>query len=96
MTTIGQITSTPDANGNHKLKCPKCHTVFFEPIIKDDITGILQTVICDNCHHADEPLAFIHAANKARADAMAMNYAEHEMKNMLKKAFRGSKYIKIK
>ena len=96
MTTIGQITSTPDANGNHKLKCPKCHTVFFKPIIKDDNTGILQTVICDNCHHADEPLAFMHAANKAQADAMVMNYVECEMKNMLKKAFRGSKHIKIK
>lgn len=96
MATIGQITSTPDANGNHKLKCPKCHTVFFEPIIKDDNTGILQTVICDNCYHAAEPLMFVYTANKEQTDAMVMNYAEHEMKNMFKKAFRGSKHIKIK
>lgn len=39
---------------------------------------------------------FIYTANKEQADAMVMNYAECEMKNMLKKAFRGSKYIKIK
>ena len=55
-----------------------------------------QCLICENCHHAAEPLMFIYTANKEQADAMVMNYAEREMKNMLKKAFRGSKYIKIK
>lgn len=96
MATVGQITSTPDANGNHKLKCPKCHTLFFAPITKDDDTGVLQNTICVNCHHSDEPLAFVYAANKAQTDKMVMSYAEREMKNTLKRAFRGSKHIKIK
>lgn len=96
MTTVGQITSTPDASGNHKLKCPKCHTVFFAPITNDDDTGVLQNTVCENCHHADEPLAFVYAANKAQTDKMVMNYAEREMKNMLKKAFVGSKNIRIR
>jgi hypothetical protein len=96
MTTVGQITSTPDADGNHKLKCPKCHTLFFAPITKDDDTGALQNTVCENCHHSDEPLTFVYAANKAQTDKIVMNYAEREMKNMFKKAFRGSKHIKIK
>lgn len=96
MTTIGQITSTPDANGNHKLRCPECHTLFFAPITKDDDTEVLQNTICENCHHSDEPLAFVYTANKAQTDRMVANYAEREMKSMLKKAFRGSKNIRIK
>lgn len=96
MTIIGQLSSTPDSNGNHKLKCPKCHTVFFAPITKDDRTGELQNTVCENCSHVDEPLTFVYAANKAQADKIAMNYAEREIKNTLKKAFRGSKNIRIK
>jgi len=96
MTTVGQITSTPDANGNHRLKCPSCHITFLAPITKDDDTGELQNTVCENCHHSDEPLAFVYAANKTQTDKMVMDYASQEMKNMLKKAFRGSKNIKIK
>lgn len=95
MTDIA-ITSNPDANGNHGLKCPQCLISFFAPITKDDKTGELQNIICENCHHAAEPLMFVYTANKEQTDAMVMNYAEREMKSMLKKAFRGSKNIKIK
>ena len=90
------ITSDPDTNGNHRLQCPQCLVSFFAPITKDDKTGELQDIICENCHHAAEPLMFVYTANKEQTDAMVMNYAEREMKNMLKKAFRGSKHIKIK
>lgn len=90
------ITSDPDKDGNHRLQCPQCLISFFAPIAKDDKTGELQDIICENCHHAAEPLMFIYTANKDQVDAMVMNYAEREMKNMLKKAFRGSKHIKIK
>jgi hypothetical protein len=96
MTTVGQITSTPDASGNHSLKCPSCHITFLAPITKDDNTGELQNTVCENCHHSDEPLAFVYAANKVQTDKMVINYAEREMKNMLKNAFRGSKNIKIR
>lgn len=96
MVTLGLLKSTPDANGSHKLKCPKCHILFLAPITKDDDTGKLQDTVCENCHHSDEPLAFVYAANKAQADKMVMDYAEREIKNTLKSAFRGSKNIKIK
>jgi len=95
MTTVGQITSTPDANGNHKHKCPNCHTVFFAPITKDDDTGKLQNTVCENCHHSDEPLAFLYEANKAQTDKMVMDYAERELSKSLKKAFGGSKNIRL-
>ena len=91
-----RIISDPDANGNHKLQCPQCFISCFAPITKDDKTGKLQDIICENCHHAAEPLMFIYTANKEQANAMVINYAEREMKNILKKAFRGSKHIKIK
>ncbi|MCA9341529.1 hypothetical protein KC952_03275 [Candidatus Saccharibacteria bacterium] len=96
MTEFGKLTSTPDANGNHKLRCPKCHTTFLAPITKDDDTGEIENTVCENCHHTDEPLKFVYAANKEQADKMVMGYAEREMKNMLKKTFRGSKNIRIK
>lgn len=90
------ITSDPDKDGKHRLQRPQCLVSFFAPITKDDKTDKLQDIICENCHHAAEPLMFIYTANKEQANAIAINYAEREMKNMLKKAFRGSKYIKIK
>ena len=90
------ITSDPDKDGKHRLQCPQCLVSFFAPITEDDKTGKLQDIICENCHHAAEPLMFIYTANKEQANAMVINYAEREMKNMLKKAFRGSKHIKIK
>lgn len=90
------ITSDPDKDGKHRLQCPQCLVSFFAPITKDDKTGKLQDIICENCHHATEPLMFIYTANKEQANAMVINYAEREMKNMLKKAFRGSNHIKIK
>ena len=96
MTAIGQLTSAPDANGNHKLKCPKCHIAFFAHITKDDATGKLENTVCTNCQYSDEPLTFVYAANKAKADRMAVDYAQREMKNMFKKTFRGSKNFKIK
>ncbi len=90
------VTSTPDTNGNHKLQCPQCSISFFAPITKDDKTGELQDIICENCHHVAEPIMFVYTANKEQTDAIVMSYAEREMKNVLKKAFRGSKHIKIK
>ena len=95
MTEIA-ITSNPDANGNHSLKCPQCLISFFAPIMKDDETDELQNIICENCHHTAEPLMFVYTANKEQTDVAVMNYAEREMKSMLKRAFRGSKNIKIK
>lgn len=90
------ITSDPDTNGNHRLQCPQCLVSFFTPITKDDKTGELQDIICENCHHTAEPLMFVYTANKEQIYAMVMDDAEREMKNMFKKAFRGSKHIKIK
>ena len=95
MTTIGQITSTPDVNGNHKLQCPSCHMTFLAPITKDDNTGELQNTICENCHHSDAPLAFVFAANKVQTDKMVMGYAEREISKSLKKAFGSSKNIRL-
>jgi hypothetical protein len=81
------ITSDPDKDGKHRLQCPQCLVYFSAPTTKDDKTGELQDIICENCHHVTEPLMFIYTANKEQTDAMVMNYAERKMKNMLKKRF---------
>lgn len=41
------ITSDPDKDGNHRLRCPQCLVSFFVPITKDDKTGELQDIICE-------------------------------------------------
>lgn len=81
------IISDPDKDGKHRLQCPQYFISFFVPITKDDKTGELQDIICENCHHVTKPLMFIYTANKEQTDAMVMNYAEREMKNILKKRF---------
>lgn len=96
MKTLGKITSTPDANGNHKLECPKCHTSFLAPVTKDTSTGQLHNVTCATCRYSDAPLVFLHAGNEEKTNQMAKNYVEREMKKALKKAFRGSKNIRFK
>ena len=53
------ITSDPDKDGKHRLQCPQCLVSFFAPITEDDKTGKLQDIICENCHHAAEPMMFI-------------------------------------
>lgn len=90
------ITSDPDTNGNHRLQCPQCLVSFFAPITKDDKTGELQNIICENCHHSDKPLMFVYTATKEQTDAAVMGYAKREMRSMLKKSLRGSRNIKFR
>ncbi|PKL31021.1 hypothetical protein CVV43_04560 [Candidatus Saccharibacteria bacterium HGW-Saccharibacteria-1] len=96
MNTAGCITSTPDAYGKHRLKCPKCQTEFTEYIVKDSETDELQNITCTACRHSDAPLIFIHEANKEIADKIAMDYAKQEISNDLRKSFRGSKNVKFR
>jgi hypothetical protein len=96
MSTASKITSTPDADGNHKLKCPQCQTVFFSPITKNDNTGVIDDITCTSCPHREAPLAFLHEANKKQADKIIMDYAEKELKKIFKKSLNNSKHIKFK
>lgn len=85
MSTAGKITSTTDVDGNHKLKCPRCQTVFFSPVTKNDDTGVIDNITCANCSHREAALAFLHEANKKQADRIVMDYAEKELRKIFKK-----------
>lgn len=96
MSTAGKITSTPDADGNHKLKCPRCQTVFFSPVTKNDDTGVIDNITYANCSHREAALAFLHEANRKEANKIVMDYAEKELKKVFKKSLRNSKHVKFK
>lgn len=83
--TLGEISSVPDENGNHKLKCPNCQTDFLSPISRDEDTQELESVTCKKCSHSDKPLVFLHQAHKQEADAMAHEYAMREIKKSIGK-----------
>lgn len=89
--TLGQITSVPDADGNHRLKCPQCHTEFLAHITRDDDTQELNNTICETCGYSGDPVDFLYQANKAATDEMVGDYVTRQ----LKKAFGGNKNIKI-
>lgn len=96
MSTAGKIISTPDADGNHKLICPRCQTVFFSPVTKNDDTGVIDDITCANCPHREAALTFLHEANKKQADKIVMDYAEKELRKIFKKSLGNSKHIKFK
>jgi predicted RNA-binding Zn-ribbon protein involved in translation (DUF1610 family) len=89
--TLGQITSKPDADGNHQLKCPQCRTEFLEHITRDEETRKINNTICEACGYSGEPVEFLYHANKEATDKMVGDYAIQE----LKKIFNG-KSIKIR
>lgn len=89
--TVGQITSEPDANGNHRLKCPKCHYEFLATITRDDDTQELNDTVCAKCGHSAEPITFLYHANKEQTDKMVGDYAMSE----IKRVFGRNKHIKI-
>ncbi|MBL8121304.1 hypothetical protein JNM87_00955 [Candidatus Saccharibacteria bacterium] len=90
--TVGQITSTPDSDGNHRLKCPKCHAEFLAHITSNDDTQQANNTVCEACGYSGKPVEFLYQANKEVADKMVGDYAMNE----LKKAFGGNKHINIK
>ena len=96
MNAAGKITSTPDTNGNHSLKCPKCKANFLSIITKEDTTGVVNNVTCVHCGHSKAPLAYIYEANKKAADKIALNHAEKELQKMFKGSFENSRNIKFK
>lgn len=96
MATAGHITSEPNAEGKHNLKCPQCKTSFSAHITKDDKSGAIHDVVCEACHHSGAPLNFVYEANKEASNKMVADYAIDELRNGLKKSFRGSKHIKFK
>lgn len=84
-TTLGKITSEPNEQGEHTLKCPQCSTVFLSTITTDDETGAINDTVCSSCAYSNEPKLFVAAAHQAEVNKIAMDYASKE----LKKAFRG-------
>lgn len=80
METIGTMTSQPNKNGEHDLKCPNCMTLFLAAITKNDETGDINDVICPSCSHTDQPLAFLYTAQKDQADKMAHEFVDKKIK----------------
>ena len=89
--TVGRITSTPDADGNHRLKCPQCHTEFLAHITREDASQELNNTTCEACGFSGDPVEFLYHANKVMTDKMVSDYAVTQ----LKKAFGGNKHIRI-
>lgn len=88
---LGRMSSVPDKDGKHTLRCPKCHANFLSFIERADSVE-LQDISCPRCDHEDAPLSFVGEANKDKA----MDLARDFVKNDLKKAFKDSKNIKFK
>jgi DNA-directed RNA polymerase subunit RPC12/RpoP len=86
------MTSNPDADGNHRLKCPRCHTEFLAHIIRDDITQKIDNTVCEACGHEGEPVEFLYHANKEATDKMVSDYV---MKD-IKKAFGRNRRTRIR
>lgn len=85
VTTLGQITSEPNDNNEHLLKCPKCKSDFLSSINKDDKTNALGSVLCPTCKHFGEPKFFVAAVHQDEVNSMAMNYATTELSKLFKK-----------
>ena len=83
--TLGTISSHPNENGDHTLKCPKCAQTFLSKISKDDKTSILNPVVCPACSYSDDPKHFVAAAHQNEVNSMARDYVAKQ----LKKSFRG-------
>lgn len=82
MVTIGTLTSHPDINGKHSLKCPKCSTVFLSTIKKGN-SGNLMNITCPKCGTKDDPKPFIYAVQKESVDEMALNAADKMIRELL-------------
>lgn len=89
--TVGQITSNPDIDGNHRLKCPQCRAEFLAHITRDENTQEINNTVCEACGYSGEPVEFLYHANKEATDKMVGDYAMEE----LKKVFGGNK-LKIR
>lgn len=89
--TVGQITSTPDADGNHRMKCPQCHSEFLTHITRDDDTKELDNTICEACSHSGGPVEFLYLANEAATNKMVGSYVTKRFK----KAFVSNKQINV-
>ena len=87
---LGQITSTPNGNGEHTLKCPFCKATFLS-IIEADLR-----VACAQCGYQDMAKAFIAKAHQNEVERMAQSYVKTELGKTLQKAFKGNKNIKFK
>lgn len=83
--TIGKLTSDPDADGDHKLKCPRCKSLFKAPVTRDELTGDTTDVTCPNCGHADKGLLFLYELQKQTAEKITRDYADKLVRDSLKK-----------
>ena len=88
---LGRMSSAPDKDGKHKLRCPKCHADFLSFIARADYSE-LQGISCPQCDHEDAPLNFVGEYNKDEVMDLARDY----VKSDLKRAFKNSKNIKFK
>jgi len=78
--TLGKISSTPDAEGKHSLRCPKCGNAFNAAIQKDDKSDELLPVTCTKCGHSGDPKHFIVAAQQDAVSDLAKDYVASELK----------------
>lgn len=81
--TLGRITSEPNENNEHSLKCPQCKCDFLSTINKDNKTDALNSVACPACKHSGEPKLFVAAAHQDEVKSKTMNYAKNELSKML-------------
>lgn len=86
--TLGTISSQPNKDGNHTLKCPKCAQTFLSKITKDDKTGTLDPVVCFACSYSDDPKHFVAAAHQSEANNMARDYVSREIDSMFRSHLR--------
>lgn len=81
--TLGRISSMPDKDGRHKLKCPKCQTDFTSRVMQED-GGEFHGISCPHCSHKSTPLDFVSEANKDEAMDLVKNYVDTELKKAFK------------
>lgn len=80
--TLGKISSHPNENGEHVLKCPQCSHSFQTTISKDDKTGAIEKTTCPVCVYQNEPKYFVAAAHQSEVNSLTMGYAAKELKNL--------------
>lgn len=80
--TIGTLTSEPDENGKHQLRCPKCLLYFRSQISEQE--GVTIPIQCKSCNFEDEALAFLYAAQREKADKMVSNHVAAKLKKLSK------------
>lgn len=83
--TLGKITSEPNKNGQHSLRCPQCSNSFLSTIAQDDKSQAMNDVICPACGHAAEPKYFVAAAHQNEVNAMTKDYLVKELSKAFKK-----------